>query len=201
MRTLVAAVAALGLVGSACSKSADSSTPPAPAAPGTTAPAGTTAPGGTAANAVQTPATAGTPAPAEKPHHRKHEDRHDPATDEPPPLQLAVTVAGARATWGHDAFEKVARFVGNTKASDGEDRDVWSLRDLVRTLVGPTARVTSVAGDDGAKAIDAAAWRDPKRTPLLHTTRRGTLKFRWADAAGAWGETEVKDVTRIEIAR
>jgi len=191
MRTLVAAVAALGLVGSACSKSADSSTPPAsPPAAGAPAPVGTAA-----------AATAGAPAPAEKPHHRKHEDRHDPATDEPPPLQLAVTVAGARVTWGHDAFEKVARFVGNTKASDGEDRDVWSLRDLVRTLVGPTARVTSVTGDDGAKSIDAAAWRDAKRTPLLHTTRRGTLKFRWADAAGAWGETEVKDVTRIEIAR
>lgn len=199
MRTLVAVVAALGLAASACSKSADSSTPPAPgtSAPGTSAPAaGTAAPAanGTAANAVETPA-------ADKPHHRKHEDRHDPATDNPPPLRLAVTIAGAQTTWDHDAFEKVARFAGNTKASDGEDRDVWSLRDLARTLAGPTARVTSVAGDDGARSIDAAAWRDPRRTPLLHTTRRGTLKFRWADATGAWGETEVKDVTRIEIAR
>ncbi|HEX7836605.1 MAG TPA: hypothetical protein VF469_04030 [Kofleriaceae bacterium] len=137
----------------------------------------------------------------DKPHHRKHEDRRDPAVPDAPPLELTVAVDGAAQTWRQDAFDKVARFTGNTRANDGEARDVWSLRELVHTLVGPTARATAVTGDDGTRAIDRAAWDDAARTPLLHTTRRGTLKFRWADAAGAWGETEIKDVTKIELAR
>jgi hypothetical protein len=136
-----------------------------------------------------------------RPHHRKHEDRHEPAVPDAPPLQLAVAIDGAASTWHQDAFDKVARFTGNTRASDGEARDVWSLRELAQALVGPTARVTAVTGDGVTKALDRAAWGDASRTPLLHTTRRGTLKFRWADAAGTWGETEVKDVTKIEIAK
>ncbi len=137
----------------------------------------------------------------DKPHHGKHEDRRDPAAPDAPPLELAVAVDGAAQAWRQDAFARVARFTGNTRANDGEARDVWSLRELAHTLVGPSARVTAVTGDDGTRAIDRTAWDDASRTPLLHTTRRGTLKFRWADAAGAWGETEIKGVTKIEIAR
>src|SRR5882672_3077998 len=140
-------------------------------------------------------------APAE-PHHRNgdhREDRHDPAAA--PQLQLTVAIDGAAASWGPDAFGKVAKYAKNDKASDGEAREVWSLRELAHTLVGPTARVTAVAGDGASKTLDRAAWDDAAREPLLHTTRRGTLKFRWADAAGTWGDTEVKDVTRIEIAQ
>jgi hypothetical protein len=129
-----------------------------------------------------------------------HEDRHDPAIAHPP-LTLTVAIDGVPSTWNQDAFDRVARFTGNTRASDGEIRDAWSLRELTRALVGPTARVTSITGDGGAKPIDAGAWNDAAHTPVLHTTRRGTLKFRWADAAGAWGESEVRDVARIEIAR
>ncbi|HET7503472.1 MAG TPA: hypothetical protein VFK02_20765 [Kofleriaceae bacterium] len=77
---------------------------------------------------------------------------------------------------------------------------MWSLRELTHALVGPAARVTSITGADGTRMLDRATWDDPSRTPLLHTTRRGTLKFRWADASGTWGESEVKDVTRVEIA-
>ncbi len=147
-------------------------------------------------------ATAATATSDDKPHHRngdgKHEDRHDPAAE--PRLELAVAINGAAASWGPDAFSKVARYAKNDKASDGEAREVWSLRELAHTLVGPTARVTAITGD-GSKTIDRAAWDDAAREPLLHTTRRGTLKFRWADAAGKWGDTEVKDVTRIEIAQ
>jgi hypothetical protein len=146
------------------------------------------------------------PAPASLPrdeaqasHRRKHEDRHESAAA--PVLQLTVALAGNIATWDTAAFQRVARFAGNNRARDGEAREVWSLRDLARTLIGPTARVVSVTGDDGAHPIDDAAWRDPAREPLLHTTRRGTLKFRWADAHGAWGEAEAKDVTRIEVTR
>jgi hypothetical protein len=132
----------------------------------------------------------------ERVHHRKHEDRRDPVVADAPPLKLDVTVKGTTSTWRQDSFDKVTRY---TKGNDGEARDVWSLRELAHQLVGPTARVTSVTGEDGTKTIDPAAWDGATRTPLLHTTRRGTLKFRWADADGKWGEAEVKDVARIEI--
>jgi hypothetical protein len=145
--------------------------------------------------------SAAAPADPDRPHHRsggKHEDRHDFAAE--PKLQLTVAINGTAASWGPDAFGKVTKYAKNDKASDGEAREVWSLRELAHTLVGPTARVTAVTGD-GSKTIDRAAWDDAAREPLLHTTRRGTLKFRWADASGTWDDTEVKDVTRIEIAR
>lgn len=171
-------ILALGLAG--CGKSADKS-PPAAAPPATAA-------------ATADPA-AGSDA---KPHHRKHEDRHEPMVADPPPLELTVAIDGAATTWRQDAFDKVARY---TKGTDGDARDVWSMRELAHTLVGPTARIVSVTGEDGSKPIERAAWDDAARTPLLHTTRRGTLKFRWADAGGKWGETEVKDVTKIEVAR
>lgn len=141
------------------------------------------------------------PGDPDKAHHRdggKHEDRHDPASE--PELQLAVAINGAATSWGPDAFGKVVKYARNDKASDGEAREVWSLRELAHALVGPTARVTAVTGD-GSKSIDRTAWDDAAREPLLHTTRRGTLKFRWADGDGKWGDTEVKDVTRIEIAQ
>jgi hypothetical protein len=179
-----ALAAALATTPAACSKTADPS-PPAPS-PG-----------------ARTDREGGSSDGQRRKHdggETKHEDRHDPAIAHPP-LALTVAIDGAASTWQQAAFDKVARFTGNTRASDGEVRDAWSLRDLARALVGPTARVTSVTGADGAMAIDRAAWADAGRTPVLHTTRRGTLKFRWADAAGAWGESEVRDVTRIEIAR
>lgn len=140
-------------------------------------------------------------APAEasedKPHHRKHEDRRDPVEANAPPLKLEVATGGKTATWQQADFDKVAKY---TKGTDGEARDVWSLRELAHQLAGPNARVTAVTGEDGTKPIDAAAWGDASKTPLLHTTRRGTLKFRWADGDGKWGESVVKDVTKIEIA-
>jgi hypothetical protein len=135
---------------------------------------------------------------ASEAHHRKHEDRREPVIANAPPLRLEVSGAGEATTWDQGAFDRVAKY---TKGTDGEARDVWSLRELVHALVGPRARVVAVTGEDGTKAIDAADWGDEAKTPLLHTTRRGTLKFRWADASGKWGESGVKDVTKIEIAR
>ena len=137
------------------------------------------------------------PASAGSAHHRKHEDRREPVIADAPPLKLDITANGTTATWHQDSFDKVARY---TKGNDGEARDVWSLRELVHQLVGPAARVASVTGDNGTKTIDPAAWDDATRTPLLHTTRRGTLKFRWADSNGKWGDSEVKDVVRIKLA-
>ncbi len=138
------------------------------------------------------PGSAASPA---REHH--HEDRHDPATA-PKQLVLAIAITGQPSvTWDAAAFAKVAQVPG--KASDGEARETWSLRDLAHTLVGPKARVTAVIGRDGTAALTEARWADAAATPILHTTRHGTLKFRWADPTGAWGATVAKDVTGLEI--
>ena len=125
-----------------------------------------------------------------------HEDRHEPAIAAPK-LRLDITVDGATTSWREDAFAKVPHVVG--KNNGGESRDVWSLRELAHALVGPKARVVAVHGNDAKKAIDPAAWNDPARTPIVHTTRRGTLKYRWMDRDGKWGDTELKDVVKLEI--
>lgn len=126
----------------------------------------------------------------------KQEDRTDP-TVAPAQLSLRVTIAGTPSTWGADVFAAVPHHVSANNSGDG--RDTWSLRDLVRKQVGPTARVVSVSGSDGTKPIDAAAWNDTAQTPVIHTTRRGTLKFRFEDAAGKWGQSLVSDVSALEI--
>jgi hypothetical protein len=134
----------------------------------------------------------GDPAP---PAH--HEDRHEPAAA-PVKAMVDVAIDGATTSWTREVFDRVPRRAG--KASDGEGRDTWSLRELAHQAVGPSARVVAVVGV-GRKTIDQAAWDDASRTPILHSTKRGTLKFRWEDGAGNWGETEVKDVTKLEIVR
>ena len=110
-----------------------------------------------------------------------HEDRHDPAAAAPK-LELDVKVDGVAATWQQDVF------------------DTWSLRELVHSAVGPNARVVAVIGDKRTE-IDPAAWADADRTPIVHRTRRGWLKFRWAAKDGTWGEADVKDVSGLEIVR
>lgn len=127
----------------------------------------------------------------------KHEDRNDPA-EARPPLRLAVTIDGTQATWQQDAFDRTPHFAAANKS--GETRDAWSLRELAHTLVGPSARVVAVIGDK-RQAIDPAAWADASKTPFVHRTRRGWLKFRWAEKDGTWDETDVKDVSGLEIVR
>ncbi len=124
-----------------------------------------------------------------------HEDRAEPAA--PAALVIDATVDGTPVRWEKDAFAKVPKLTGTNNG--GESRDMWSLRELAHTLVGPNARVVAVGGGTETKAIDRAAWDDPSRTPVLQTTRRGTFKFRWTDASGKWGEAEVKDASRLEI--
>jgi hypothetical protein len=125
-----------------------------------------------------------------------HEDRTAPQ-EAPSQLHLEVTIAGAKSTWTDAAFAKVAKFPSTNNA--GEARDTWNLRELVTANAGPKARVVAVIGAGGTKPIDPAAWASAEQTPIIHSTRRGALKFRWADKTGAWGETVVKDVTAIEI--
>ena len=159
------------LVLTACSKSSAPSAPPA-----------------------SPPAPASQAAPA---HHHHHEDRHDPMVAPPPPLALTVHVGSDTQVWKQDVFDRVPHFASTNH--DGDARETWSLRQLAQ-VVAPNARVVSVVGDKTV-AITPAQWSDATHTPIVHVTRRGALKFRWADAKGAWGETVVKDVTALEIAR
>lgn len=175
MKSRLALVVALG---AGCSK-----TPDPPPAPPATPPA--------------TAADVGAPGPA-KVKPRKPGDKHQPMDPDAPPLSLEVAVGSDVQVWTKDSFDKAAKYA---IGSDGDARDVWSLRELATTLVGPGAHVVSVTGERGTKPMTAADWADPTKTPILHTTRRGTLKYVWADAQGTWGETVVKDVSRIEIAR
>jgi hypothetical protein len=131
-------------------------------------------------------------------HRKGHEDRFEPGADAGA-VSVHVKVGGAVKTWSRADLDRVPKYTLGTKNNEGENRDTWSLRELAHVLVGPTARVVAVVGPDETKTVDKAAWDDPKRTPVLHTTRRGTLKYRWADAKGEWGDTEVRDVARIEL--
>lgn len=133
---------------------------------------------------------------AAPPPHR--EDRAQPV-ETAPPMKLAVTVDGVATTWSEADFGKVQKLGG--KASSGEARDVWSLRDLTETLVSPNARVVSVTGIGTTATIAPNQWTSYDLIPILHTTRRGTFKFRWARPGGAWDETLVRDVTAIAIER
>jgi hypothetical protein len=76
---------------------------------------------------------------------------------------------------------------------------VWSLRELATDLVGSNARIVSITGES-THPLAAAAWTDASRVPIVHSTRRGSLKFRWADPDGKWREDEViKDIAKLEI--
>src|SRR5262245_14767688 len=89
-----------------------------------------------------------------KSESKHHEDRAEPATA-PANVSLDVTIDGVAAKWDAAAFAKAPHFVGTNHS--GQSRDVWSLRELAKTLVGPTARVTAVSNAGTTKAIDSAA--------------------------------------------
>lgn len=131
---------------------------------------------------------------------RSHSEDRDERPTAPAVLTLEVAVDGAKATWNKDAFERVPRLTGHNRS--GESREAWSLRAMAAEIVGPGARVTSVTGGGETVAISAEQWNDTTRTPILHTTRRGTLKFRWVEPDGEWQEdAAVRDVTGLAIAR
>lgn len=119
----------------------------------------------------------------------KHEDRHV-AQEAPTQAGIDAIVDGVKTRWTFDGVPKLT-----ATANDGEARDVWSLADLGAQH---QVKITAVIGADGKKDVD---WGDPAKRPILHSTRRGTLKFRYADADGKWGETVLKDVTAVETRR
>lgn len=145
--------------------------------------------------AAAKPAAAAAPAatPAAAP---VREDR-DPPAERPAALSLEVTIDGKAATWNQDVFDKVGKLPGADRG--GEARAVWSVRALATEMAGPGARVVSVSSDESTMAITPEQWADAEQTPILHSTRRGTFKFRWAKKSGEWLGDAVRDVTRLEI--
>jgi hypothetical protein len=134
--------------------------------------------------------------PADKPHHH-HEDRQQ-AQGSATAFALDVTIDGAHQTWTPATLARVPHLKGTN--TNGESRDVWSLREVVTDLAGSGARIVSVTGDV-TRSIGSAAWSDASKIPIVHSTRRGALKFRWADPDGTWREEDVvKDVAKLEIA-
>lgn len=129
-------------------------------------------------------------------HTNGQEDRRDEPAVDAGALKLDAKIGGALTAWQKSSFDRVPRYA---VGSDGEGREVWSLRDLAHTLVGPNARVVAVYGKRETRRLEPAVWNDAKRTPILHTTRRGTLKFRWADKDGTWDDAEISDVSLVEI--
>jgi hypothetical protein len=123
--------------------------------------------------------------------------QHVPGTRpaRPANLELAVTVAGKPTTWPASVLETATKL----DETHAEAPQVWSLRDVVKAQLGPKARVTAVISADGKQAIDEATWKDATTLPILHTTRRGSLNFRWQDAHGVWGDVVTKDVTGLEV--
>ncbi len=113
-------------------------------------------------------------------------------------LHLEVRIDGVPATWTQDVFDRVEHHAVKNKS--GQPRDTWSLRDLAHATAGEHARVVSVIGTT-TQTIAPDAWADASRTPIVHRTGRGGLKFRWADAAGTWEEANVGDVVALEIVR
>ncbi|NVB81672.1 MAG: hypothetical protein HOV81_24975 [Kofleriaceae bacterium] len=116
----------------------------------------------------------------------------------PAGFSIEARIDGAPTTWAEDVFDRVEHHaVANNR---GQPRDTWSLRDLVHAMVGANARVVAVVGAT-KQAITPEAWADASRTPVVHRTGRGGLKFRWADASGKWDEESVNDVVALEIVR
>jgi len=74
--------------------------------------------------------------------------------------------------------------VQHDRCADGEGkRQAWPLAQLLAELVGADAVLLAVVGKRGRSVkIDAAAWADAGRIPLLRLNRDGELKLLWADA-------------------
>src|SRR5438552_2173716 len=100
------------------------------------------------------------------------------------PIALAAVVDGKAVTWTRADLGRVKLVQISGDSGEGQ-RDGWSLRDVVATLVDAKARVLEISGEGGGKmTIDPATWKDAGKQPILRQNRRGILKFYWVDAQG-----------------
>lgn len=115
-----------------------------------------------------------------------------------PGRTLAVEVEGrAPATWGEAELSKLAPVT--VTGRDGETAAAWSLRDLAKAAGGDGARVDRVTGGGKPVAIDAAAWNDTSRIPLLRRNARGEIKLDWSSNGARAEGPEAFGVTAIHV--
>jgi hypothetical protein len=115
-------------------------------------------------------------------------------------LELVAIVDGREVRFEEDRLLEVE--AASVRGDDGEGaRDAFPLRALVHALVGPTARVTELVGEEGRTVeIAPAAWDDARCVPVLKVNRKGQLKLQWTDEAGAPVEgEELRKVQRIVV--
>jgi hypothetical protein len=86
----------------------------------------------------------------------------------------------------------------------GGKATIYSLKDIVATLVGPNAKVVAVhLGTGDTVQVDDKAWTDATRTPVLWQNRRGFFKLGWVDAKGEWmpATMELRDVRALDVVK
>jgi hypothetical protein len=116
------------------------------------------------------------------------------------PVLTALVDGRSPVSLGEAELQRVSAIQVAGDSGDGK-RDAWPLRELVRTLVSERAVAFELVGEGGRKlAIDAAAWRDPARIPILRVNRRGLLRFNWVSPAGQPLEDDgLRGVSEIRI--
>ncbi len=88
----------------------------------------------------------------------------------------------------------------NIRGDQGDRRVVWSLRDVVAMVAGPTARPTEVIGEGDPVPVNAAAWNDAAQTPILRVNRRGLIKLQWIGHGGKVADDgEVRGVRALRV--
>ena len=109
-------------------------------------------------------------------------------------IRLTAVVDGEARPWTEDDLAEVEPV---TIDEAGADRDAFSLRTLAAELVGPGAAVVEVRGET-TTMLDAEAWADASRVPVLKLNRRGMLKLVWLDPGGQpTAGAEVRGVTEL----
>jgi hypothetical protein len=88
-----------------------------------------------------------------------------------------------------------------SKGTGGKAR-IYALKEALGTLVAPGARVVAVhLGDGSTVSVDAKAWTDATRSPVVWQNRRGLFKLGWLDDKGQAMPTnmELRDVRALDV--
>jgi hypothetical protein len=117
---------------------------------------------------------------------------------------LEVHIGGKVIAWRSDELKAASRplaTVATLTSAEQErlgSRQGWSLRELVRSKLGDSARVTAVIGEDGIRVdLDVLAWRSTDSTPMLRINNRAQFRFQWLGTRSAL--PGLKAVRAIEV--
>ncbi len=120
------------------------------------------------------------------------------------PVHLDVVVDGAESKTMTLASTNVKPLVLPSGDGSGQ-RDAWPLRDLTRVFAqSRDAAVVEVTAKSGEHVrIDAAAWRDASKMPVLRVNRHGRMKLQWLspNLEPIDDAIMIKDVSKIRIER